>query len=1449
MADITVKNLFNFSGNEAMMYDQFVRLYGTREKVNDITSPHYSDIGEIILPRKSIIHYQQKLPNEVGPSNQALFISNYDKRVNIYFNLDYKPVLGVVKVLPLQTNKLITAYEGGHFNYTRTRNYGSVVTKEGELLVNDLAIGECAVTYRRQTVFTPYQRYYNRFYTLIDSINEFNKVGRHQFIEIPLPKSFPTFNALKLQFQRFIKGFDQEGKIDKLDKIVLAPFQAEQSFWLLDLYGYLLGFGSEKFSLFNRLEEESVNQLEIIFTHEGRCWIVNLRNLVNLISYKDNKETQSGPSNIKINYIKRFYLNLINLVSPVDISIKDIPETKEEIGREENEEGSKEKQEENKALGEDPPLDSDSGPDSLADIYTSRKRDDNVQDDASRNKREEDDNRTSVPDGSSEIFPDEIKDEGSYHWGDDIDNDLFERTSVENVSVIGKTKYSPTAAIERELKALAKTGQLTNKEKDFFMSVSSTYKDIEVFGRTLEEIIDIKPSEMKMEEKTFSPDSDTVINKSSLQSRTYELTKGYVEKFLDRNIMESLVYIQNGKVALTNLEKETIQTADSCYDVYRLEIQPLKGNKSTRRIRIPKVFEDGTCMINGVKTYMQLMRMEKPIRKISPTKVALTSYYDKKIMIERSVKRTDDYTRWLKLAVIERGVVDKSISPVLGSYKANQDKVCFYYSVLASRFKSIGTSVVNFNFNTDELLKINPKWKKYCTGDSWVVGVINEAPVLIDNQGLVTSDGRELGYFEEIVGVNLNKAPIPTATVNINGYQFPAVAVLSYWMGFNTVLELLKPNYRSVSPDERMYLSQDEFAVTFADEKLIFNRRDDLSTLILSGLGKLSNLNKFSRSHLDDPNIWFSLIDDKRVKPTHFKEMSLLYDMFIDPITKRLLEDMKYPFVLDRLIIEAVKLLLNNESKHEVEISEQRIVGYERFSGHVYREIVKATRQFRNKPNNGKKTFDINPEAVMMSILTDSSNQSVEEVNPVHQLKQQEELTFGGTLGRTEKAMVRRTRGQLSNYEGIISEAGKDSGKVGFISYLTTDPKLVDYYGNIDTSLKTTDAGRGSTVLNLLYGGTVDDPKRSLFSSVQQSQVMAADNYVVNPMRTSYDSQLVYRTSELYGSIAKKDGRITEVKPQGIIVEYDDGTTDQFPLGYEVGKGAGEYHKHNKVTDMKVGSTFKAGTVLAWDETYFKRDVIDPTRVVWMSGGLARIALVEDQFTFEDSIAISKKFANESTTPYLKLNDFKIQSYQSIKMHVKVGDKVEHDQVICDIQDPVSSNFDDDSLEEFAGLDRLGIKQIKAHHGGVVTKIEVLYNGDITEWNESLVSFIKEQNGIRSKKAKFRKYTALTGDVGGNTSVGKSKVYPDSAIVYVYIDDKITTTTADKFVVGNQMKGTVGYIYENPIKTLDGRAVDIIFSLKSLLNRMVLSLRDKLVANETNNVRTSQLKNKYGRYD
>jgi hypothetical protein len=71
--------------------------------------------------------------------------------------------------------------------------------------------------------------------------------------------------------------------------------------------------------------------------------------------------------------------------------------------------------------------------------------------------------------------------------------------------------------------------------------------------------------------------------------------------------------------------------------------------------------------------------------------------------------------------------------------------------------------------------------------------------------------------------------------------------------------------------------------------------------------------------------------------------------------------------------------------------------------------------------------------------------------------------------------MVKRARTQKDSYRGVISEANKDSGKVGVVTYLTSDPRITDYRGNIAIDEEPSETSLLSVTGNLSTGFTKDD--------------------------------------------------------------------------------------------------------------------------------------------------------------------------------------------------------------------------------------------------------------------------------------------------------------------------------------------------------------------------------------
>ena len=110
--------------------------------------------------------------------------------------------------------------------------------------------------------------------------------------------------------------------------------------------------------------------------------------------------------------------------------------------------------------------------------------------------------------------------------------------------------------------------------------------------------------------------------------------------------------------------------------------------------------------------------------------------------------------------------------------------------------------------------------------------------------------------------------------------------------------------------------------------------------------------------------------------------------------------------------------------------------------------------------------------------MTDSSTQTVETINPIHDIKSKSQLTYSGSGGRTSRAFVLGDRVFPKDGVGILSEASPDSGKVGLTSYLTANPlikNLRGVYNPIEGEEKLHPSQMLSVVANLMPGVTQDD--------------------------------------------------------------------------------------------------------------------------------------------------------------------------------------------------------------------------------------------------------------------------------------------------------------------------------------------------------------------------------------
>lgn len=325
------------------------------------------------------------------------------------------------------------------------------------------------------------------------------------------------------------------------------------------------------------------------------------------------------------------------------------------------------------------------------------------------------------------------------------------------------------------------------------------------------------------------------------------------------------------------------------------------------------------------------------------------------------------------------------------------------------------------------------------------------------------------------------------------------------------------------------------------------------------------------------------------------------------------------------------------------------------------------------------------------------------------------------------------------------------------------------------------------------------------------------------PVRTGYEQIIAHRTSDLFAATASQDGKVVGVAPAGIIVEYADGTKQGYEVGRRFGSAAGLVIPHEIVANVKMGQSFKQGHVLIYNTGFFEPDILNPDNVVWKAGLLVKTVLMEIPETLEDSSAVSERISEQLKTKVSKYSDIVVTFDQEVKNLVKVGQAVGSEDILCIIEDAVTSNanlFDAESLDTLRILSNAA-PQAKVK--GIVERIEVFYHGEKEDMSESLQAIASVSDKALAERFKSTGRKVLTGSVDEAFRVEGDPLQFEYLCIRVYITSEVEMGEGDKGVFANQMKSVVGKKMIAEYSTESGEQIDAVFGAISIENRIVTS--------------------------
>ncbi len=1080
--------------------EQFLRNYGIRTS-GELLRPRLHSQLKLVLPHESTYHFLDSNTTVLGPTQNDPLINRFTGKVFI----EHVTKLEIIEGMPIRTSVIANSLV---MDFRRNNRFFKLLRKDQAVRLNTQNVPVFNYNflnrlYRYQTnMLSNYNRWRNINHTFWKGVVDVGeRYDWNQFINLELPRTMPTY----AEFRRIeagltknvLEAFNDDAKLNLMEVIkFFGPNQSQST--LYQLLKPVTTFNQESKTEVTTGTRELIDKVNIIVRVRNSFFVMNLGKLYD---YRDNADDVVNISNESFvipanteNYdeteesvsTERFVdslgleahfkpnvlqLRLVSLfttlveyanggeggVLPEESAPDSDAEKLEDIetGEADTEPSTMDLDSEDDPLEDSPELD-----ETPEEVEIDHETKPTTTLDKKINLDEVEISYTPPP--NSELEPTVLvieKDPLEKEHGT-LNVDERNASGIEVEPETGDPLIDEIAKIAKEM---VEVGAISPRTYENTIEQSRRYLSLEdPYGtnKPLGEAMIIKPKNLEIPQGKLLKASGVSDDSMAFEVHR-KMKQQYIKKVLPKDIMNAIVSVQKQGVIVMDIKSEVHTDALNSYREFSVSLKPIRGKQSTVRFRIPEIDDNGRFIANGVEYSQRTQVGDIPIRKVNPTTVALTSYYSK-VFVRRSDLAVNSYDRWLHRNIVrlsmERDIETNDftvknlrVDPKdLSAYKLPRT-----YTRLALELDGfdVGDYRFNFNYANRELLVKDSELKKIERNGMVLAGLYKSQYITIgsDESWYLTKDGNSfdpLESLEEILGLDLTKAPVEIATMGVLNKAIPLGFILAYRNGLTKLLESLKIDYVSHPRGTRFKLASDEFTLVFMDEVLVFNRSDYRANLIIGGLRTYrKTLNMLSRWDMDRADAYYRLADGAGITSNYLREIDNLYRSWMDPITQGLLQDMGEPTNYEGLLYRALELLMIDWSPNEVDGAYLRYKGYERMAGIVYSTLARTVNRFNAQQGRGKQTIELNPYEVWQKITTDPTVSVIEDSNPIQNLREQEVVTFSGEGGRSGQTLVARTRVYHKNDMGIVSESTVDSGNAGAVFYLTPDANFTSVRG------------------------------------------------------------------------------------------------------------------------------------------------------------------------------------------------------------------------------------------------------------------------------------------------------------------------------------------------------------------------------------------------------------------
>lgn len=1073
----------------------------------------------------------------------------------------------------------------------------------------------------------------------------------------------------------------------------------------------------------------------------------------------------------------------------------------------------------------------------------------------------------------------------------DVDINGF-KTNSPSVKYVKETpKQSSSRSIKYMMDQVAEahelidnTESLTPAQKERYKKLSVGYKNIVLGDRTVDKWI-TQPMNDSVEENTLDFLKGTAVDENMLKSSVITMDQQYMEKTFAKDILTVATSFTKNGVFLTDVKVESKTNELNKTVNYVFKYEDINGKTSSINLTLPDINKYGHMYINGVKKLMKKQMVDLPIVKVSSTRVSLSSAMNKTI-VERTLATAYSFDKYIGTILKKLSLIPGITVDTISASVSINEPIAYEYTALAKSYKSIDISSLNHKLSIifDRHLymeKLTPTIRKYidefskkkkCVpfiiyDNTYGCIDINNNLIFMDRQGFSINTGMPTSIISllYILGDHkLKYKPLSEyTTLKIRDKAIPIGFVLSYQYGLINVLNYLGCSwFRIGKKDKRIIqhvenkkrkvpipgikyasesfkagdvykLTASDIVIPFKDEILIINRYPIVQSFIIAGLNAF-HTEYVNFNSMDDVGTYFTLLEMKGWSTNYLKAITGFFNYFMDHMTRDKLEMMHEPTNVRDLLIRSTQLLATEDARPPASMANHCMRSYERMSVIAYNEMARALEEHQISGGANSK-FSINPVSVFMRIVTDQSITSVEELNPIHDIKEQTGFVYTGVGGRTSQSFVLIDRQYPEDGVGKISEATVDSGKVGIVAATSMNPTIANtrgvFYHKDAEKLDPTEYLSISSLLMPCV--TNDDGKRMGFCSHQLSHHIPTVDSDVMRLRTGYERIVAHRASSSFTGVAKHNGVVEKLdkKLSMLRVKYENGDTDVFSYEDRYTGSSGLVMEQKMRVTVEEGQSVKQGDVLVYNPQFFKKDPYS-TQVDWKHGVMLNVCIAEFNTTLQDASCISRRAGDRFGITPAEPVVIVIDSNSMVHDIVQVGQHVKRGDPLITVEDGdlgevlKVNTMSEDTLEMIQELQRN--KEV-APISGIVAKIDAYYGCPTTDMHPTLGDVIRSIEKHKLAKHKFSKGTdaeydyPLVGPLPKNEKYKNVDFNEHTVVLEVYITETIGTGIGDKLVYDSSLKSVISDVIDEPMTTLSGVEVDAIFSGSGINRRTITS--------------------------